>query len=75
MSKLKPLSRLLGLVTLNLNNNKITELDEILHLDKLPMLQSIDFAYNPICADADYRSQVLGRFSNRVHDIMVRTPK
>ena len=72
ISTLKPLSRLLGLVTLNLNNNKITDVDEVLHLDKLPMLQSVDLSYNPICADADYRSQVLGRFPNRIHDIIVR---
>lgn len=71
ISTLKPLSRLLGLVTLNLNNNKITDVDEVLHLDKLPMLQSVDLSYNPICADADYRSQVLGRFPNRIHDIIL----
>ena len=71
ISLLKPLSRLLGLVTLNLNNNKVADVDEVAHLDKLPMLQSVDFSYNPICADADYRSQVLGRFPNRIHEIMV----
>jgi hypothetical protein len=71
ISLLKPLSRLLGLVTLNLNNNKVTDVDEVAHLDKLPMLQSVDFSYNPICADADYRSQVLGRFPNRIHEIML----
>ena len=58
-------------MTLNLNNNKVAEVEEVLYLDKLPMLQSVDLTFNPICVEPDYRSQVLGRFPNRIHDIMV----
>ena len=71
LSKLKPISRLLGLVTLNLSNNKIEDFDEVEYLDRLPMLQEVDLSFNPICSEADYRSQVLGRFPNRIHDLMV----
>ena len=71
LSKLKPISRLLGLVTLNLSNNKIEDFDEVEYLDRLPMLQEVDMSFNPICSEADYRSQVLGRFPNRIHDLMV----
>ena len=35
------------------------------------MLQEVDLSFNPICSEADYRSQVLGRFPNRIHDLMV----
>ena len=72
ISELKPISRLLGLVSLNLSNNKIDDFDEIEYLDRLPMLQSLDLSFNPICSEADYRSQVLGRFPLRIHDLMVR---
>ena len=60
-----------GLVSLNLNGNEISEIDEVCSLNRLPMLQSLDLSGNEITQIPDYRSQILGRISNRINDIVV----
>ena len=58
-------------MSLNLSGNEIVEIDEVCTLNRLPMLQSLDLTENPITAEPDYRSQILGRIPNRINDIVV----
>jgi len=68
---LAKLSRLLGLVSINLSDNEIDDIDEVCALNRLPMLQSVELANNPLTNEPDYRSQILGRIPSRINDLVV----
>ena len=60
-----------GLVSVNLSNNQIDDIDEVCALNRLPMLQSVELMDNPLTSEPDYRSQILGRIPGRINDIVV----
>ena len=71
ISSLKPVGRLLGLMTLNASKNKVEDIEETSHLNRLPMLTEIDFSENPIAQKLDYRTQVLARVPRRAQELIV----
>ena len=71
ISSLKPVGRLLGLMTLNASKNKVEDIEETVHLNRLPMLTEIDFSENPIAQKLDYRTQVLARVPRRAQELIV----
>ena len=67
-----PLSNLCsGLVSVNLSQNEIDDIDEVCSLNRLPMLQSVELVGNPLTNEPDYRSQILGRIPTRINDLVV----
>lgn len=71
ISSLKPVGRLLGLMTLNASKNEVDDIEETAHLNRLPMLTEIDFSENPIAQKLDYRTQVLARVPRRAQELIV----
>jgi len=71
ISSLKPVGRLLGLMTLNASKNKVEDIEETSHLNRLPMLTEIDFSENPIAQKLDYRTQVLARVPRRAQELII----
>ena len=58
-------------MTLNAAKNKVEEIEEMNHLNRLPMLTEIDFSENPIAQKLDYRTQVLARVPRRAQELIV----
>ena len=71
ISSLKPIGRLLGLMTLNASNNQVEDIDEAAHLNRLPMLTEVDLSENPIAQKLDYRTQILARVPRRAPELIV----
>ena len=61
------------MVSINLSDNEIDDIDEVCALNRLPMLQSVELANNPLTNEPDYRSQILGRIPSRINDLVVST--
>lgn len=58
--------KLFCLVKLDLSQNLIVDMNEVDHLSKLPNLESLCLAGNPVSGDVDYRVRVLSRFKEKI---------
>lgn len=65
-----------SLTELYLRRNKVQDINQVLHLSRLPHLQVLNLSDNPICRDSNYRSFVVAAIpSLRVLDDVRVTPE
>lgn len=62
------LRKLFSLVNLDLSSNQIADMTEVDHLAKLPNLEHLLFAGNPLAGEVDYRVRVLSRFTENIEE-------
>lgn len=75
IESLHGLRKLFSLVQLDLSGNKISEMTEVDYLAKLPNLESLLLAGNPLAGDVDYRVRVLSRFKDKIAEFQLDNEK
>lgn len=72
---LKGFQKLYSLVNLDISCNLIDTVDEVEFIGNLPLLKNLRLTGNPVAGTVDYRSRVLSRFGDRLHEIYLDNEK
>lgn len=75
LRRLHGLSKLYGLVSLDVRCNQITELESVRTISSLPCLEVLILTGNPVSTVLDYRTSVLTMFGNRAAEICLDNEK
>ncbi|XP_063548255.1 nischarin [Cydia strobilella] len=69
VESLQGFSRLYSLESLDLSCNCVTDVEEVQHICKLPVLEYLWLTANPVASTVDYRVKVLEQFNARMEEI------
>ncbi len=69
ISVLEGFQKLYSLVNLDLSCNKITDVQQVAYLGRLPCLENLNLVGNPVVSSVDYRKKSLLFFGDRAGDV------